>query len=288
MINKYDIEWISSTDPKNQFKLDQLAKKMGDYYTNNTAYYGDIEDSETLWVDKNYLPHQKILEKAKKAENILEIGCGESPILKFYPELSSKYTGIDFSPKIIANNRKRFPKATYSEIDDPYAYPFQDKQFDLIFSVFVLEHTVFPQKFLNECMRLVKPGGEIVILAPSYLDYGVLTSQQVSEDLSSGRELLKKGDLIGTIRAALYNKFLIPNKCKKLSNNLPGFYINLNPLCFRVPKFQSDVDAVYVVSEREIEMYFNSKGLQKIKNPDSLDQFVRSRKLCFQIYKKEV
>lgn len=286
MIEKYKIEWISSIDSKNKQKLIELSNKMSTYYTNNSVYYSDISDSEYLWTDENYLTHRKILERAKNSEKILEIGCGESPILKFNPELMPKYSGIDFSPKIIANNQKRFPKATFKTISNPRHYNYPDAYFDLIFSVFVLEHIVFPKKFLDECMRMLKPGGEVIILAPNYLDNGFLPSQQIADGLTTGRRLLKKGRLFDALRATWYNKFLIPNKCKKLAKNIPGFYINVNPLCFKTNAFEPDVDAVYVVSDKEIEMYMAQNKFKKIDNDVYLAEFIRTRRLCFQIFKE--
>ncbi len=286
MIKKYIIDWVSSIEPKNTYKLNELSQKMGDYYTNNTVYYDDISNGEFRWKDESFLPCQKIVELAKKTSKILEIGCGESPILKIFPELIPKYSGIDFSPKIIANNQRKYTEADFSIISDPYAYPYKDAQFDLIFSVFVIEHTVFPQKFLDECIRMLKPGGKIIVLAPNYLDHGFLSSQQVSQNLSSGRELLQKGNILGALRATLYNKYLIPQKCKTLMERLPGFYINTNPICFQIDLFEPDVDAVYVVSEKEIGIYMNQRGLQKVERSPELSDFLRRRKLCFQIFKK--
>lgn len=287
MIEKYKIEWISSIDSKNNQKLVQLSNKMSDYYTNNSVYYSDISDSEFLWTDKNYLTHKAILERAVNSEKILEIGCGESSILKFNPQLMHKYSGIDFSPKIIAKNQKRFPEAAFKTITNPMEYDYPDAHFDLIFSVFVLEHIVFPKKFLDECMRMLKPGGEIIILAPNYLDNGFLPSQQIAEGLTTGRRLLKKGRLLGALRATWYNKFLIPNMCKKLGKNIPGFYININPICFKTNDFEPDVDAVYVVSEKEIEMYMAQNRFKKVDNDVELTEFIRKRRLCFQIFKKK-
>ncbi|PZX57800.1 methyltransferase family protein [Algoriphagus ratkowskyi] len=286
MIKKYTIDWVSSIEPKNSKKLNELSQKMGDYYTNNTVYYDDISNGEFRWKDESFLPCQKIVELAKVSPKILEIGCGESPILKIFPELIPKYSGIDFSPNIIANNQRKYQEADFSVINDPYSYPYKDEQFDLIFSVFVIEHTVFPQKFLDECIRMLKPGGKIIVLAPNYLDHGFMSSQQVSRNLSSGRELLQKGNILGALRATLYNKYLIPQKCRALMGEIPGFYINTNPICFQIDLFEPDVDAVYVVSEKEIGIYMDQRGLQKIDRSPELSDFLFRRKLCFQIFKK--
>jgi len=286
MIKKYDIEWVSSIDASNKEKLEALSNRMRNFYATNSSYYADIADSESLWIDENYFPLQEILNNTQKASNILEIGCGQSPILKFYPDLKSKYTGIDFSNYIISDNKKRFPEAEFYQILDPYNYSLVSGSFDLVFSIFVIEHTVFPQKFLEECIRLLKPNGRLIILAPSYLDYGTLASQQTSPDLSSGRELIKKGKFFSALRAGFYSKVLIPIKSRSLKKHLPGFYINLNPICFIINQFRPDVDAVYIVSEKEIELYMKSRGFQKKKNSQKIKNFITNRRLCFQIYKK--
>jgi ubiquinone/menaquinone biosynthesis C-methylase UbiE len=286
MIKKYTIDWVSSIDENNLEKLNQLSQKMSDYYTHNAAYYDDISEGEFRWRDEGYLPTKKIVELAQDSQKILEIGCGESPILNVFPELIPKYKGIDFSHNLIENNQNKFPLANFSIITDPYKYPYDDEEFDLVFSVFVIEHTVFPSKFLNECIRLVKPGGKIVILAPNYLDYGFMRSQQVAHNLSSGRELFQDGNYLGALRATYYNKFLIPQKCKHLETQLPGFYVNTNPVCFKIDSFEPDVDAVYVVSEKEIGIYMENNGLQKLEKDPDLSEFLARRKLCFEIFKK--
>lgn len=57
--------------------------------------------------------------------------------------------------------------------------PFPDASFDLVISSNVLEHVDNPQKVIDESVRVLKPGGHIVIVVPNYGSwweghYGVL------------------------------------------------------------------------------------------------------------------
>ena len=79
------------------------------------------------------------------ASAILEIGCGKANVLKYHPEIGKSYCGVNFSEKLIALNRKQFPKATFGRIERPDQIPFRDESFDTVFNVFVLEHVVRPQ-----------------------------------------------------------------------------------------------------------------------------------------------
>ena len=51
------------------------------------------------------------------------------------------------------------------------ALPFDDNQFDIVYSSNVLEHTADPKAVLRESVRVVKPGGVVQIVCPNYLSY---------------------------------------------------------------------------------------------------------------------
>ncbi len=51
---------------------------------------------------------------------------------------------------------------------DADCFPFRDGTFDAAFCTFALEHAVNPLQFLRETHRVVRPGGRIVLLGPSW------------------------------------------------------------------------------------------------------------------------
>lgn len=281
-----NLRWISSEIPDNTEKLDKLSMRMQKFYSTNQAYYDNILESESYWSDQQHLIHQQIISEVKNGNNILELGCGESPILKFHPDLQKKYTGLDFSEKIIEKNREKYPEACFESIKNPYNYELPSKSFDVIFSVFVIEHTVYPKKFLDECIRLLKTGGKLILLAPNFLDNGFLPSENINPEIKSGRELLKERKFLGALKTLIFNKFLIPFNCKRLAKKTSGFFINIEPACFYTNVFKPDVDAVYIVSEKEIDLYLSKKDFDCQALSQDIEFFKRKNRFVYQVYIK--
>ena len=70
---------------------------------------------------------------------ICEIGCGSANILKHHPGIATKYTGLDFSEKLLNENSAKFPNARFTPIETANYFPEEDERFDLVFSVFCLD-----------------------------------------------------------------------------------------------------------------------------------------------------
>ena len=47
-------------------------------------------------------------------------------------------------------------------------WPFPDNYFDCIYSTSLMEHLEYPQKYLYEAKRVLKPGGKILCLIPDW------------------------------------------------------------------------------------------------------------------------
>lgn len=80
---------------------------------------------------------------------ILDYGCGSRPYEYIFKSRIEKYTGID-----VGDN----PFADY-KIQPGEKLSFRDNYFDIIMSSQVLEHVQDVDGYLNECFRVLKPGG---------------------------------------------------------------------------------------------------------------------------------
>jgi len=110
---------------------------------------------------------QLIKEQAKRVEKVLEVGCGEGTKLSKLTSKNNTAFGIDISKKAIKLAQKQYPHLQL-KIADAENLPFAKDNFDLVFSAFMLEHTVNPNKVIDEMIRVTKPGGKVIILAPNY------------------------------------------------------------------------------------------------------------------------
>lgn len=95
----------------------------------------------------------------KPQARVLDAGCGESTYRSYFEDHS--YVGIDTT---VGNSNW-----DYSQLDtqaDATALPFRNACFDAVINIVVLEHTPDPQRVLCEIVRVLKPGGRLLLIAP--------------------------------------------------------------------------------------------------------------------------
>lgn len=97
----------------------------------------------------------------------LEIGCGTCGSAEALLSASgaSTYVGVDASPFAINDARRAHPLYQLS-VGDAAALDLPDDAFDVVYSAYVLEHMVYPERMLDEALRVTKPGGLIALIVP--------------------------------------------------------------------------------------------------------------------------
>lgn len=276
------INWVSAIDDRNVSLLTSLQQKMADYYTQNAQYFSDISFNEDIWKDPSQLIQVDTVKLLQQQDRILEVGCGRAAILKTIPSLSAKYTGVDFSPTLMRENQQQYPEASFAHFEQPTKFPFADHQFSAVFSHFVIEHVVFPHLFLEECMRVLKPGGHLIIICPDFLGCNRMTSQRLGIRPGTGREKLKSGKVLDALLTGYDSRVRVPRYCEKIKSQIGDgfkFMINLNPVCF-TDEFMPDVDAVYVTNAKEIKNFLRSR-LSFTMLDLELTQFCAFKKLIY-------
>ncbi len=107
--------------------------------------------------------------KAKPNGRLLEMGCGGGAMLKLMKELGWQVEGVDFDPAAVAHAREsgiQVHLGTLAEQKLP------DEAFDAITASHFIEHLPDPLRELQECRRLLKPGGMLVLLTPNAESWG--------------------------------------------------------------------------------------------------------------------
>ncbi len=280
------ISWVASIDPQNEPAINQLENRLRQFYAHDADYYADIDFSAGNWKNEKELAYVKIKESCEKASAIGEFGCGAANILAALPSIASRYTGCDFSETLMRKNKSKYPDAAFHTIQTPNLLPFGDASFDLLFSVFVLEHTTRPQLILDECKRVLKKGGRLILFCPDFLGSGGLSSQQTgwSEGISS--EKLKQGKWLDSAVTFFDNRVRIPLYCYRMRHEKdPAFLINTDPTVF-YQRFKPDVDAVYVTHKKEIVTYL-SPSFRQETNGAELAAYEKSKRLIYLSFIKQ-
>jgi SAM-dependent methyltransferase len=102
----------------------------------------------------------------RDARSVLDIGSGEGWTLADLDWVSRRI-GVDTDTAILERARSRYPECEFLEIDGA-SLPFEDGAFDAIILSEVIEHVGDKNKqpVIDEVVRLLRPGGTLVLTAP--------------------------------------------------------------------------------------------------------------------------
>lgn len=93
---------------------------------------------------------------------LLDVGCGTKPYQTLFQV--ERYAGLDIDS---AASRAR-KQADY--FYDGKLFPLSDASFDAVLCNQVLEHVFNPEEFLSEIVRVMKPGGRLLLTVPFVWD----------------------------------------------------------------------------------------------------------------------
>lgn len=145
---------------------------MGKKTEQSQKVYNKMAQEYDSSPEGNYTrPHkEEIMKKAalRDGDNILDVACGNG----YLPgELSKKAKvdafGVDISENMIASAKERYPACTFA------AGPctplcFNNESMDIITVSCAFHHFESPQAFANECMRVLKKRGKVLIAEPFF------------------------------------------------------------------------------------------------------------------------
>ncbi len=183
------------------------------YRTDHWASWGDIYaiqleiDTISAYINDN--------------QNVLDIGCGNGfSTIKQYElrERKIKISGIDFSENMIDFANKQKEKSNLNsdisfKIGDIKQIDFKDEYFDVAYTTRVLINlqTWEEQKIgINECLRVVKKGGKVVLCEAFYEPLVLLNSFRQLKNL----EPLVEHDFNRYLKLSKLKQFLTDNKLK--------------------------------------------------------------------------
>jgi tocopherol O-methyltransferase len=105
----------------------------------------------------------------KQATQIVDVGCGIGGSSLYLAEkFNACVTGITLSPLQAQRATERSHQAhlsdrTQFQVADALQMPFPDQSFDLVWSLESGEHMPDKRQFLQECYRVLKPGGLLLM-----------------------------------------------------------------------------------------------------------------------------
>src|SRR5271157_2490599 len=103
----------------------------------------------------------------------LDAGCGTGFLSFELAARGHRVTGVDFAPAMLAEARRKAAERTVSvrfEEADAEQLPFPPHSFDLAISRHVLWTLPHPEAAIDEWIRMLRPGGRLVVFDGAVLD----------------------------------------------------------------------------------------------------------------------
>ena len=100
-----------------------------------------------------------------RGRDVLEVGCGAGTDLVRFARGGAVVTGVDIAPTAITLAQRNFEIQGLTadlRVANGEALPFADNSFDLVYAHGVVQYTANDQRLVDECRRVLRPGGQAV------------------------------------------------------------------------------------------------------------------------------
>ena len=100
-----------------------------------------------------------------RGRRVLEVGCGAGVDLARFAKGGASVVGVDIAPSAIDLARANFAQQGLDgefHVANGEALPFPDDRFDLVYAHGVVQYTANPRRLVDECRRVLAPGGQAI------------------------------------------------------------------------------------------------------------------------------
>jgi 2-polyprenyl-3-methyl-5-hydroxy-6-metoxy-1,4-benzoquinol methylase len=130
-------------------------------YRHNEAYAEFLAN----WDENFYAKYTDRLKPTKPGGRALDVGCGAGQVVGKLTQAGYEAYGVDVSEPNIERARKHSDRCFFY---DGQRLPFPEKFFASAGALNVLEHVEKPEAFISEIVRVVEPGGKVIISSPNF------------------------------------------------------------------------------------------------------------------------
>ncbi len=176
----------------------------------------------------------------RDTDRVLDVGSGYSMFVLTAPDWKFDVTCCDLDHAAMEKMRVEAPQFKWVE-GDAMNVPFGNGDFDAVFAGEVIEHVPDPRQALGEWLRVLKPGGILILTTPNKdrmvnrinHEHVWVNPEHISEmSYSELAELFRSFDLRLLARRGIYMEFLF-NYLRR------GKKMDLLPIRFNQPRYKA-------------------------------------------------
>ncbi len=142
-----------SSPASNKYDSEEFEKAQA---VAHARLYPSIFASNYLVLSNRRVRMERFFSTKKTVGKLLDVGAQYCPYYPLFKDKCESYTSLDIVETAIVDIVCNAEEMTI-----------EDSQFDMVLCTQVLEHCDRPQRIVDECYRVLKPGGTLILTAPS-------------------------------------------------------------------------------------------------------------------------
>lgn len=144
--------------------MEERRRRSLEFFDQNARQWDDL--ARTLLPLPDY--RSRLLAQIPKGSTLLEIGVGTGGLLTELASLGAKVIGVDHSPAMLEEARRRVAAAGLANVDlrlgEMSHLPLPDAAVDTVVAAMVLHHAAEPVTVLTEIRRVLVSGGRLLLV----------------------------------------------------------------------------------------------------------------------------
>ena len=124
---------------------------------------------ENYWFRRHEVVYARLADRCA-GRDVLEAGCGEGYGADLIADVARRVIGLDYDEATVAHVRARYPRVDMRH-GNLASLPLADGSVDVVVNFQVIEHLWDQTQFVTECLRVLRPGGVLLMSTPNRITF---------------------------------------------------------------------------------------------------------------------
>ena len=124
---------------------------------------------ENYWFRRHEVVYERLADRCA-GRDVLEAGCGEGYGANLIADVARRVIGLDYDESAVAHVKARYPRVEMLH-GNLAALPLPDATVDVVVNFQVIEHLWDQGQFVAECLRVLRPGGVLLMSTPNRITF---------------------------------------------------------------------------------------------------------------------
>jgi SAM-dependent methyltransferase len=124
---------------------------------------------ENYWFRRHEVVYQHFIDRCA-GRDVLEAGSGEGYGADLIADVARRVIGLDYDESAVAHVKARYPRVDMRQ-GNLAELPLEDGSVDVVVNFQVIEHLWDQAQFIEECARVLRPSGVLLISTPNRITF---------------------------------------------------------------------------------------------------------------------